>query len=155
MTLDRLASDIGAGEEVLLDSSALIVYFGAEPTTPVVVQLLDDWVFSGRNRAAVSAVSVMELSVRPFRVGGGAVSAVTDFLSTFPNLRVLDVDMDAGLLAGKLRADVGLSPPDALIVGCAARAGIRHLVSNDARWASRLPALGFVVTVVDDYLPFP
>lgn len=153
MSLARLTSDIAAGERLLLDSSALIAYFGAEPTTPVVAHVVDEWIATGRNRGIVSPVTAMEISVRAWNGGVRAITPVIDFLGTFPNVEVIELDRDGGFLAGKLRADLGLSAPDALIVATGARRSVRHLVTNDGMWAAKLPTLGFLVTSLKDYLP--
>ncbi|HJP70160.1 MAG TPA: PIN domain-containing protein [Candidatus Limnocylindria bacterium] len=155
MSLTRLTADVPGGTDLLLDSSALIAYFGSEPTTPIVAHIVDDWIASGRNFGVVSPVTAMELSVRPWTAGVAAVTSVIDFLSTFPNVRVIELDRDGGLLAGKLRADLNLSAADALIVATGARASVRHVVTNDGMWAARLPGLGFAVVALKDFLPFP
>ena len=155
MSLTCLTADVPGGADLLLDSSALIAYFGSEPTTPIVAHIIDDWIARGRNRGVVSPVTAMETSVRPWKAGVVAVTSVIDFLTTFPNLDVVELDRDGGLLAGKLRADLGLSAPDALIVATGVRASVRHVVTNDGGWAARLPGLGFAVISLKDFLPFP
>lgn len=162
-----LDADISPGEELLFDSSALIAYFGSEPTTPVISHIIDEYVGLGRNTGAVCAVSVMEIGVGPLRgvslsgSGSGpdaaaraALAPITDFLTGFRGIRVLDVDYLSAINAAMLRANQKLSPPDALIVGCAARHRVRQLVTNDRRWLGRLTLRGFTVRLLSDYLPF-
>lgn len=147
-----------AGERILLDTSGLITYLGKpNHTTPVIQHVVDDWVRSGRNRAVVSMVTVMEVLVRPLEVGpGDEYEHVLDFLQRFPNLQAKPVDLPVAHEAASLRAQHKFSPPDALIIGTGLVAQVGHLVTNDERWKKRLAAISGRVRVcyLEDHLPF-
>jgi predicted nucleic acid-binding protein len=137
------------GVPVLLDSSALMSYLdGSEPVSPIATAILDGWVRSGRNDGLVSAVSVMEILVRPIAAGASEHRAVIGFLYGFPNLRLVAVDAIAGQLAASLRAHAGFSSADALVVASGLAVGARHVVTNDARWGPRLREAWPETTVV-------
>lgn len=130
---------LGAGESILLDSSVLISYLGvATPQQEIAAAILEN-VRAGRNPAVVSAVSAMELLVRPIRLGAAAeVQRITDLLSRFPNLALRPVDLDVARAAASVRARTTLTSPDALIIGTGIASRIRHVVTNDEAWARRL-----------------
>jgi predicted nucleic acid-binding protein len=136
----RLPTDVvPPGVPILLDSSALLSYLdGSEPVSPIATTILDGWVRSGRNDGLVSAVSVMEVLVRPIAAGDSAHRAVVGFLYGFPNLRLVALDAIAGQLAASLRAHGGFSSVDSLVVASGLAVGARHLVTNDASWRPRL-----------------
>lgn len=158
MTLASLEAAIPEGDFLLLDASALIAYLdGGEPVTPVATHLVDHFVRTGRNRGLVSAVTVMELLVRPLRQTPPAHHVVIDFLRHFPNLIAVDVTFDIAVGAASLRAEHNLLTPDALTVATGVLAGARELVTNDERWDRVLSALPNSVAVcyLTAHLPFP
>jgi predicted nucleic acid-binding protein len=112
------------------------------PTTssPSAAILLDDLVRSGRNPATISALTLAECLVRPFRVGPAAAGAVHGAISGLPNLAIADVTVPAAHEAARIRALTGLRLPDATILATAATSGIPHVVANDARWSSAIEA---------------
>lgn len=95
MSVSTLEHALPPGDRVLLDASALIAYLnGGETTTPLVTHVIDELVRTGRNPALVSMVTVMELLVRPLRLGPGEhYRHAVDFLTRFPNLRCLEIDI--------------------------------------------------------------
>ena len=146
-------------DRLLLDTSALIGYLsGRDLVTPVITEIIDTFVRTGRNPAIVSMVTVMELLVRPLRAGAGEpYRHVLDFLTRFPNLRAVELDLPIAQEAASLRASYRLSAPDALIVATGTIAQVGHLVTNDKLWASRLQPIQRRIHVVDlsKHLPFP
>ena len=144
-----LESAIGPGASVLVDTSVVLAYLaGGETTSEAAEELFDRFVASGRNRAAVSAVSVAEVLVRPFRAGAAAVATAEGFLRHFAEIRLVDVDYDVAREAAR-SATTGLRTPDALIVASAVVARVDALVTNDRSWRERIrpavPALELVV----------
>jgi predicted nucleic acid-binding protein len=143
------AAAVPPGVPILLDSSALLSYLdGSEAVSPVATAILDGWVRSGRNDGLVSAISVMEVLVRPIVAGASAHRAVIGFLYGFPNLRLVALDAIGGQLAASLRATAGFSSVDALVVASGLAAGARHIVTNDASWRPRLKEAWPDVTVI-------
>ena len=88
MTRAVLETAIPAGENLLLDTSAILAYLsGSERVSAVAAILIDELVASGRNPAIVSAITVCEVLVRPNRADSAtAVRIVEDFVMHFPNL---------------------------------------------------------------------
>lgn len=158
MSLAGLEEAISPDDRILLDASALIGYLnGGEDVTRVMEHVMT-WVRSGRNEAVVSVVSVMEILVRPLRVGApDHVQMITDFLTHFPHMYPVPLDLSMAREAAGLRAHYGLSPPDALTIATGLSTGIGHLVTNDKEWIRKLRPIETRTKVcyLRSYLPFP
>ena len=136
---DSLADAIAPGRSILVDTSVVLAYLaGGEKATHLAVQLFDAFVATGRNTAALSAVTVAEILVRPFGRGPAAVATAEGFLRHFGDLRLIDVTYDVAREGARIRAETDLPMPDALIVASASVAEIEVLITNDHDWSSRL-----------------
>lgn len=137
MSRASLEEAIPAEAPILLDSSTILAYLsGQEAVSPAAAVVLDAFVASGRNRAVISAITVTEVLVRPFRAASdSAIRAVEAFLGHFPNLAVAPVDFGTAREAARIRALSAAPTPDASILACGRAAGARVAVANDARWA--------------------
>ena len=135
-----LDAALAGATRVLLDSSTLIAFHSPqEYVHPLARHLLgrienDSDPLTGY----YSAVSAMELLVRPIKAGHHALAYMHTFLSSFPNLTILPVDLQVATQAATLRAIAGLKPPDALIVASALLANCEAIIFNDEAWGTRL-----------------
>jgi predicted nucleic acid-binding protein len=148
--VDRLADAIPAGTSLLVDTSVVLAYVaGGERASELATQLFDAFTATGRNPTALSAVTVAEILVRPFRAGTPAVSTAEGFLRHFGDLRLIDVTYAVAREAARIRAETDLAMPDALVIASAAVAEIDILVTSDRQWTTRLasvvPTVGVVV----------
>ena len=158
MTLTSLEVEIPAGDRLLLDTTVLAAYLDAtDATHQVAVYLLEHCVAPGRNAAVVSMITVMVMLIRPMRASPPGHHTVLAFLSTHPNLECVPVDLQIAQEAAHLRADKRFSPPDALIVGTGLATQVRHLVTNDYDWSTKLSSMATRISVVrtSSHLPFP
>lgn len=153
MTRAVLETAIPAGENLLLDTSAILAYLsGSERVSAVAAILIDELVASGRNPAIVSAITVCEVLVRPNRADSAtAVRIVEDFVMHFPNLRIEPVTIEIARLGARIRARTAALTPDALILATGMASSARIAVGNDAGWPSIVEraGLGLEVVVLD------
>jgi PIN domain nuclease of toxin-antitoxin system len=158
LSLANLEEAIPRGDRILLDASALIGYLsGGEDVTPIMQHIMT-WVRSDRNEAIVSVVSVMEILVRPLRVGTPSdYQTIMDFLTYFPHLSPTPLDLSMAMEAAALRARYGFSPPDALTIATGLLTQSVHLVTNDEEWIRKLRLLASRTKVcyLKSYLPLP
>lgn len=157
MSKASLLAAVPEGDRLLLDTTVLAAYLDATDATHGVARtILQEMVEPGRNPAVVSMVTVMEILVRPMRSVPPGHHTVMAFLRTFPNLECVPVDLQVAQDAAHLRADRRLSPPDALIVGTALAVQVRHVVTNDRAWSSKLAPMAERLSVVlaSAHLPF-
>ena len=152
---DSLTDAIAPGRSILVDTSVVLAYLaGSEKASDLAVQLFDAFVGTGRNTAALSAITVAEILVRPFRRGSAAVATAEGFLRHFGDLRLVDVTYDIAREGARIRAETDLPMPDSLIVASASVAEIDILVTNDHDWKSRLAEAlpGLDVVVLDAFV---
>jgi predicted nucleic acid-binding protein len=151
-----LEAAIAPGVEILLDTSVVLAYLGGtEAASPLAVIVVDEFVRSGRNRARLSAVTVEETLVRPFSAGPAALTIVESFLQHFPNVTITAVDYAIAREAARIRAETRIRTPDALIVATAIVAGVKTVVTNDARWSEAIlkAAPDLALCHLDAHLP--
>jgi predicted nucleic acid-binding protein len=131
---DRLAAAVAKDSFLLIDTSVLVAYFnGGEETSEAAALLIDDWVQAGRNRACISAVSAMELLVRPIRTKE-SFEEYLDFFLRFSHMECTPVDIGVAEQAAIVRARYNVRAPDALIIGTAIAVGADTIVTNDVSW---------------------
>lgn len=159
MSLASLTRALPEGQRVLLDASALIAYLdGHDAVTPVIAHVLDEFVYSGRNPAVVSMVTVSEILVRPLRLGvGDAYDHTLDFLARYPHLKAGSIGLAVAQEAASLRASHRLKAPDALTVATGLLQQVGFLVTNDNAWATKLQPISARIRVLllSKHLPFP
>jgi predicted nucleic acid-binding protein len=148
-TTPSLTDVLPAGASVLIDTSVALAYLtGTEAISPLAVELFDRCLATGRNPGAMSAVSVTELLVRPFRAGSSAVSTIEGFLRHFAALRIEPVEYATAREAARIRAVSALSAPDALIVASHLVGETDVLVTNDGSWPTRLQGAGLDTAII-------
>lgn len=140
---------LGAPGSIVIDAIILVAYLdGGDPFGHAAAVLLDELVAPGIHPAVISAVTVTECLVRPFRAGPDAVRLASTFLAHFPNLRIRPVDADVATEAARIRASTGLRAPDALVLATATVEGIDTVVTADEGWRRAAASLGGVRVVV-------
>jgi PIN domain nuclease of toxin-antitoxin system len=146
---DRIDRAIQPGERMLVDTTTLIAYLNrTEAATPVASYILNEMIQSGRNPAIISMVTVMEILVRPLRVGAPEpYQHVLEFITQFPNLTTVPIDLFVAQEAASARAMFRLSPPDALIVASGLVSQVHHLVTNDGAWVRKLQPIAARIRV--------
>ena len=144
---ERLAGHAVVG----LDTSILFYHLQAHPRYQPLTRELLLGVQAGQPKAIVSAVTVMELTVHPWRLGQASVAREYEALLVhFPNLILADVTRDTARRAAQLRARYDVRPADALHVATALVHGATAFVTNDQRLARLSPELE--VIVLDDFV---
>ena len=156
MTVLALDRALGGAGRILLDSSTLLAYHTVhEEAHALAVHLLRRVQDDGEAlQAFCSVVSASELLVRPIRGGSAKVTYMHVFLTAFPNLTVLPVDLPVATQAATLRATTNVRLPDALIIASGLLAGCEAIISNDAGWKRRCEPLfrQFRWLYLSDYL---
>jgi predicted nucleic acid-binding protein len=132
-----------------LDTSVFIYHLEAHPRYRPLTQEVLAGVQAGDWTAVTSTVTVMELTVRPWRLGQAAVAREYEtLLAHFPNLRLAEVTRDVARRAAQLRGRYRVRPADALQVATALLLGATAWVTNRHRLARLDPMLD--VVILDD-----
>jgi predicted nucleic acid-binding protein len=144
VVLNRSALEkrVASGDRLLIDTSVLIAYFdGSDDSSSIAAVIIDDLVKSGRNPAVISPITAMEILVRPLRSTPSSVPHVHGFLTKWPNLTLLPVDIHVAQEAAALRASHGFKAPDALVIATGIVGQVAHLITNDGEWRKKLAPL--------------
>ena len=149
--MERFRERLAGHAIVGLDTNIFIYHLEAHPRYQPLTQALLAGVQAGRQGAITSVVTVMELTVRPWRMGRAAVAYEYEaLLLHFPNLTLADVTRDAARRAAQLRARYSVRPADALQVATALVHSATAFVTHDQRLARLSPELD--VIALDDFL---
>ena len=130
--MDRLKSLLMKHQRVGLDTSIFIYHLESNPSYLALTTELLGMVRDGEVSAATSAITLMEIDVRPLQLGRADVADEYKLLiSRFPNLQVYEVSIPMARIAAELRAKYRLRPADALQVATALHFDATLFVSND------------------------
>lgn len=157
MTIRSLDVALGSAQRVLIDSSTIIAFHeGLELAHPLALHVLRR-IADNRDplRGLCSVISVSELLIRPLRTSQQAFDYMHRFLTTYPNMTLIEADLFVSLEAATLRSITGAQLPDALIVASGLLAGCEAIITNDARWKGRFAPLfrQFNWVYFGDHLP--
>jgi predicted nucleic acid-binding protein len=143
-----LAALEGGGHKAFVADTAPLVYRIERDVAPALSAVCDplfDAVEAQALDCLVSAVSVTELMIAPYRAGPEQVSMVDAFLEQ-PALGIVDVGMRIAQDAARLIASAGLHRlPDALVAATAAAVGL-PLVTSDRQLARSGVVEAFLVS---------
>jgi predicted nucleic acid-binding protein len=151
----ELDAALGGAERVLLDSSTLIAFHSPHERAHALAEHLLRRIASADDplHGYFSYVTAIELLIRPIRSGQDQFTFMHTFLTQFPNLTGLPLDMTGAVQAANLRAITGLAVPDTLVIASGLLAGCEAIVTNDARWKQRGASLfhQFAWIYLEDY----
>lgn len=147
MSRATLESAIEPDALIVLDTSAVLGYLdGSAAASPAAAHVFDELIRSGRDRGLISAITVTETLVRPFRSGSTvAIGTAETFLGSFPNLSIAPIDYAVGREAARVRALCGLPTADAIIIATAVVREASVIIGNDERWKAALARLDMPV----------
>jgi len=139
-------------ERIGVDTMVFIYHLQDHPTyAPLTHAIFEAWE-EGRNFGITSVITVLEILAKPRRDGNFAASRdYKELLTTYPNLRILDVDLQVATLAADLRAKYRIQTPDALQIATAVRAGASGFITNDEQ-LKQVAHEGIEVLLLDDLL---
>ena len=125
---------------LLIDSSVLIAYLdGHEATTALAKVILDDYVRGLRNEGVISAITLGEALVHPYRKGR-ARELVNELLD-YPNLTIRSVDVLVAAEAARMRATTAIGMADAIILATGVLSTTGMLITNDRSLARNATTL--------------
>ena len=130
--MDSLASILGRHRWVGIDTAVFIYHLEAQTRYATVAAVALSALASGGYAGVTSVVTLMELAVKPLRLGRPEVADEYELLlAQFPNLLVADIDRPASRRAAELRAAYRLRPADAIQVATSLRHGATAFLTND------------------------
>ncbi len=144
-----LIDDLGAGP-IGVDTAIVIYFLEEDPRFLPAIAPLFDAADHGKCELVVSALTLLEVLVVPYRAGTIALAERYEALLTRSRgIRMVELTRDLLRLAAQLRAATGAATPDALQLAAALGAGCSAFVTNDRR----LPAVpGLRIAQLGSYL---
>jgi predicted nucleic acid-binding protein len=132
------------------DTMVFIYHLQEHPRYSAATQVLLAAWEGGTHRGVASVISLAEVLVKPLRDGNaGAAEDYRRLLTTFPNLRLLEVNQSIAEAAAQLRAAYGLPMPDMIQAATAVAAGATGFVTNDPAFRR---VEGLEVLILDDVI---
>jgi predicted nucleic acid-binding protein len=140
--LAELDHALGKAGSVLLASSTLLAFYNRHELVHPLARHLLGRIEHKQDplQGWYSAVSVMDLLVRPMVVGQHVAEAMMASLTQLANLHFVPVDAEVAKKAAEVRSKEKISPADALVVASGLVASCDAIISNDDRWKKRLAA---------------
>ena len=149
--MEHLRRELAKHTQIALDSSIFIYHFEANPTYLPLTEVILTTIADGSCQGIISTVSIMEVTVWPWKQNRGDVARQYELLlANFPNLTIMDVSRDVARKAAQLRALYNVRPADALLVATGLIAGATAWVSNDTQLRRLTSELE--IFVLDDWL---
>ncbi|MEM7535332.1 MAG: PIN domain-containing protein [Chloroflexota bacterium] len=134
-----------------LDTSIFIYYLEKNTRYLSISQQILEEVSSDNLQAVISTVTIMELTVQPWRnVQEEVARGYETFLVNFPNLTIMDANREVARKGAQLRAKYNLRPADALQVATTIVGGATVWCTNDKKLKRVAPEIE--VIVLDDFL---
>jgi predicted nucleic acid-binding protein len=121
-----------------IDTAVFIYFIERHPRYLPVIEPLFEAADRGKRTLVTSAVTLLEVLVKPLRVGDAKLAARYEaILTNSRGVQLLDISRDLLRVAAQLRATLSVKTPDAIQIAAAKNAGCAAFVTNDLR----LPAI--------------
>ena len=149
--MERIGHQLANHSFIVLDSAIFIYHFEAHPTYLPLTQVILEMISDGTCQGIISTVTLMELTVLPWRLGRANVARQYELLLVnFPHLIIADVSRDVARRATQLRALYRIRPADSLLVATGLVNQATAWVTNDKNLRRLAPDIE--VFVLDDWL---
>lgn len=149
--MDRLVQKLTKLGVVGVDTPLFIYHLEAHKRYSGLTQKSFSSMENGKWQGVTSTITLMEISVHPWRVGREDIARKYEtLLMNFPNLEIVNIDRDISRIAAQLRARFDVRPPDALQIAASLVTGAHGFLTNDRR-LSGLQSLTEII-VLNDYL---
>ena len=146
MGIDSLRRTISECRLLMLDTMVFSYHLFDHPRyaplTAVILEIIESGVVAG----VTSTMTVAELLTVPAQAGNWrAMQDYELYLTNFPNLYLMPLDIAVAREAALVRAETGLRMPDAVQIGVARIVEADAIVTNDRRWVRRVTRPALVV----------
>lgn len=115
-----------------LDTSLFIYHFEDDPRYAPLTEVIFTALEKGTNKGITSYMTLMEILTKP--KAEGLLEAVRDYeyyLTTFPNLALVELGLEVARKASDLRAIHRIKAPDAIQIATALFYGATAFLTND------------------------
>ena len=146
MGVDELRRRLTGLRLVALDTMVFAYHLADHPRYSALTTIVLEAVESGRMAGVTTTVTLAEILTAPAKTGDRrALQDYELYLTRFPNLRIMPLDVALARETALVRGETGLRTPDAVQVAAARLAGADAIVTHDRRWVGRVVAPAMVV----------
>lgn len=150
MGVEELLGRLADCRTVALDTMVFSYHLADHPRYAALTTAVLDAVEKGQLAGLTTTVTVAEILTVPTRAGDRqALQDYEIYLTQFPNLHIVPLDLAVAREAALVRGETGLRTPDAIQVAAARLAGADVILTNDRRWVGRVSHPP--VLLLDDY----
>lgn len=150
--VEQFVADISTYNNLMLDTNTIIYFLDGVSDFVDLLAPLFEMIELGQIKANVSVISEAELLVKPYRDNiQDALEVIKFFLDEFPNLKVIPVSREIADQAAKIRADLGIKLPDAIILATALQNQCDLLLGNDLS-LMRIATKYLPTVLLNDYI---
>jgi predicted nucleic acid-binding protein len=151
MGVKALRTRLAGMRTILLDTMVFAYHLADHPDYSPLTTAVLAAVESGALAGLVTTITVTELLAPPARAGNRRAAQEYElFLTHFPHLQLVQVDVDLARETALLRGETGLRTPDAIQVAAGRLHRADAIVTNDRRWRGRVERPELIL--LDDYL---
>ena len=151
MGVEEFRRAISGHRLLALDTMVFSYHLSGHPRYVPLTRVVLEAIESGQVAGLTTTITLAEVLTVPAQAGDRR--AMVDYelyLTHFPNLRVVSLDVVLARETALVRATCGLRTPDAVQVAAARLAGADGVVTNDRRWAKRVTRPE--VVVLEEYV---
>jgi predicted nucleic acid-binding protein len=149
--MDRLVERLRHLSVIGLDTAIFIYHFEENQTYLGLTRELFSSIEMGERTGVTSAITLMEIIVKPLSLGRQDVAQKYEaLLANFPNLTIAEIDRDVIRQAARLRAKYRIRPPDALQASVSLIYGAHAFITNDRLFERLRDELD--VIILDDFI---
>jgi predicted nucleic acid-binding protein len=124
---------------IALDTMVFIYHLAAHPRYAALTTVALELIETAQVAGITTAVTLAEILTAPAKTGDRqALQDYEIYLTRFPNLRIIPLDIALARETALVRAAAGLRTPDAIQVAAARLAGADAILTNDRRWIGRV-----------------
>ena len=150
MGVDTLRTACAGYRQVFLDTMIFSYHFLDHPRYAPLTEIVLALIESGQI-SALTTLTLAELLVVPMRADDRqAMRDYELYLTNFPHLTLVQLDISLARQAARVRATTGLRMPDAIQIAAASLYNVDAIVTNDLRWRDKTSSLALLL--LDEYV---
>ncbi|MBC7248945.1 MAG: type II toxin-antitoxin system VapC family toxin [Anaerolineae bacterium] len=139
MGVEELRRAISGCKLLALDTMVFSYHLSNHPRYAPLTSAVLKAIESNQIAGLITTVTLAEVLTAPAQAGDRrAMWEYELYLTHFPNLRIVPLDVALARETALVQAATGLRTPDAIQVAAAQLAGADAIVTNDRRWAGRV-----------------
>ena len=151
MGVDAFRQTVTAHGLLLLDTMVFSYHLGGHPRYASLTREILAAIELGQVAGLTTTITLAELLTRPAQANDQrAIQEYELYVTHFPNLRIVPLDVELARETARVRAETGLRMPDAVQVAAARLYEADAIVTNDHRWQNRVHSPSLIL--LDEYV---